>query len=177
MMKHVKIPATILYQATRIFAWLYLLIGTYALVVIVWFKIDPASCAPMQLIPDNGFYIFYPFTHVPFLTGGYDNIYFMTLIIILFGYGIFLKLLSNVFLAFTREKLFIKQAIDDLKIFYKLNLIVPLALLLLYALLGQNISDLVIITGLHLVIGTFGFFMTAIFQQGFLLQEEQDLTL
>jgi hypothetical protein len=43
-------------------------------------------------------------------------------------------------------------------------------------LFGDEYIDVARIALLHLVIGIFAFFMATIFKQGFVLQEEQDLT-
>ena len=57
-----------------------------------------------------------------------------------------------------------------------INLIVPFVFLALIAVFGEEMIDIVRIILLHLVIGVFAFFMAAIFKQGLVLQEEQDLT-
>jgi hypothetical protein len=55
------------------------------------------------------------------------------------------------------------------------NVIVPVVIMLLLLIFKQEVEDIVRITFLHLIIGVFAFFMAAIFKQGLVLQEEQDL--
>jgi hypothetical protein len=57
------------------------------------------------------------------------------------------------------------------------NLVVPSLFLIILAIIGHDLRDAIIIVFLHVMIGVFAFFMAAIFKQGLLLQEEQDLTL
>ncbi|MDB5226363.1 MAG: hypothetical protein JWN78_556 [Bacteroidota bacterium] len=176
-MTHLKFIARLLFYLSRAASWLYLLIGSYTFIVISALKVVPSASLYFQRLDNNRFFIFYPFTDIPFLTGEFSNFYFGTLLLILFGYGIFLWLLSNVFYAFTQEKLFTKEAIRDLTIFYKINLVIPGLIVIVFALCKQGIDDLIIITCLHFVIGIFAYFMAAMFKQGWELQEEQDLTL
>jgi hypothetical protein len=172
-----RLLGRILFYISRTTAWLYLATGLYALVVILAHRISPSTGIPLEIFEPGSFHIFYPFTRTPFLVGEDTNIYMFTLLAILFGYGIFLWLLSNVFYAFSREKLFTRKSVKDLSIFYLLNLVVPLSILLFYLFIGESLSDIVVITCLHFIIGIFAYFMAAMFRQGLLLQEEQDLTL
>jgi hypothetical protein len=71
--------------------------------------------------------------------------------------------------------LFTKKGFSQLSRFYSVNLTVPVLILIILAVLGQEVQDIIRITFLHLVIGVFAFFMAAIFKQGLFLQEEQDL--
>ena len=91
-------------------------------------------------------------------------------------YGLFLWLLSGVFHAFKQTKIFTRKGVLQLSRFYMINLIVPFVFLALIAVFGEEMIDIVRIILLHLVIGVFAFFMAAIFKQGLVLQEEQDLT-
>jgi predicted permease len=88
---------------------------------------------------------------------------------------LFLWLLGGVFQAFKQERLFTKKGFSQLSRFYSVNLTVPVLILIILAVLGQEVQDIIRITFLHLVIGVFAFFMAAIFKQGLFLQEEQDL--
>jgi hypothetical protein len=51
-----------------------------------------------------------------------------------------------------------------------------LLFVILLLVFRAELFDMIRIGVLHLVIGVFAFFMAAIFKQGLLLQEEQDLT-
>ncbi|HTE27918.1 DUF2975 domain-containing protein [Flavitalea sp.] len=167
----------ILFYITRVAAWLYLATGLYAFVAFMAYRLSPSAWVPLEIFEPGSFHIFYPFTRTPFLIGDDTNIYMFTMLAILFGYGIFLWLLSKVFYAFSREKLFTPKSVKDLSRFYLLNLVVPLSILLFYFFIGESLADIVVITCLHFIIGIFAYFMAAMFRQGLLLQEEQDLTL
>jgi membrane-associated HD superfamily phosphohydrolase len=176
-METTRILGRILYYLTRLAAWLYLATGLYAFGVFLVYRFSPSDSVPLEIFEPGNFHIFYPFTRIPFLVGEYTKIYMFTILAILFGYGIFLWLLSKVFYAFSLKKIFTTKSVKDLSSFYFLNLVVPVSILLFYFFVGESLADIVVITCLHFVIGIFAYFMAAIFRQGLLLQEEQDLTL
>jgi hypothetical protein len=174
-MKSVRMVANILYYLTRVAAVLYLLTAAYTLVVVVLWAMG--ANAPIN-VHDNRFEIYYPFTKAPFLLGDNTNAYMTMMVCIISFYGVFLWLLSNVFNAFRQTKLFTPKGVMRLSRFYITNLTIPIisliAALLFY---HEAVSDILMITFLHGIIGIFAFFMAAIFKQGLVLQEEQDLTL
>lgn len=131
----------------------------------------------MVLITEQGtrLTIMYPFTSQPFLLAENTGVYILQMFLGIGLYGLFFLLLSNVFLSFSREKLFTMQNIRNLQWFYRANLIVPIAVLLLLNLISQAEEEMLIIVVLHGVLGVFAFFMAAIFKQGVNLQKEQDL--
>jgi hypothetical protein len=169
-MKAVRVIASFLYHLTSLLSILYLLTGLYSLVVIM------VPGMPIR-VTDGVFEIYYPFTKSPFLLGDYTRSFFTTMWLTTFGYGIFLWLLSRVFKTFKQQKLFTSIGVKRLSAFYIVNLVAPITILILLAIAGQGINEMIIITGLHAILGIFAFFMAAIFKQGLLLQEEQDLTL
>jgi hypothetical protein len=125
----------------------------------------------------NRYIINFPFTQQPFLTGINDlwsNIISMLTFLL---YACFFWLLSDVFKTFRQPKLFTHSGVTRLKRFYVGNLSVPLLMLLVLVVSGEQLAGLIPVTFLHMILGIFAFFMAAIFQQGLLLQEEQDLTL
>ncbi|HYC27985.1 MAG TPA: DUF2975 domain-containing protein [Chitinophagaceae bacterium] len=169
-MKSVRIVANILYYLTRVAAMLYLITAVYCLGVVI-------LGGPIN-IKDGGFLIYYPFTTTTFLLGDYNSAYLTMMISIISFYGVFLWLLSNVFNTFRQSKLFTSKSVMRLSRFYITNLTVPVISLIAALLFYHDaVSDVLMITFLHLVIGIFAFFMAAIFRQGLVLQEEQDLTL
>jgi hypothetical protein len=174
-MKSVRIVANILFYLTRVAAVLYLITAAYSLVIIVLLGLG--SHAPMHT--DNGrFEIYYPFTKTIFLLGDYSGSYLTMMILVISFYGVFLWLLSNVFNAFRQLKLFTPKGVMRLSRFYITNLTVPVICLIAAMLFYREaVSDVMMLTFLHLIIGIFAFFMAAIFRQGLVLQEEQDLTL
>jgi len=127
---------------------------------------------------DGGFIIFYPFTHKTFLLGDYNSSYLTMMIVLLSFYSLFLWLLCRVFYAFKQQKLFTHASVIKLSRFYITNLVLPpLCLMIAILFYREMAGDFLVICLLHLVIGVFAFFMAAIFKQGLILQEEQDLTL
>lgn len=176
-MKDVRSIATILYYCTRIGAGLFFLTAAYAFLILALSLYTNLQGLPISIQNNNSFLIFYPFTRVPFLAGDHTTSYLITSTATVALYGFFLWLLSAVFKAFKQHKLFISKSVVRLERFYVFNLSVPLICLVLLVILGHQIRDALIIVFLHLMIGVFAFFMAAIFKQGLLLQEEQDLTL
>jgi hypothetical protein len=173
-MKTVKFIAGILFYLSRVAAIIVTTITIYALVVILLFR-NGALSMPME-VTNKTFTIFLPYSHVPFLLGDYTPSYLISNLTTIAFYSLFLWLLSGVFHAFKQPKLFTRRSVGKLSRFYKTNLIMPFVFLVFLILFGQEFIDLLRIILLHLVIGCFAFFMAAIFRQGLVLQEEQDLT-
>lgn len=175
-MKTVRFIAGILYYLSRIFALIVSVIAVYAIVVILLHVNNPNASLPIKIINNDRFEIFYPFTHTTFLLGDYTASYLVSNLLTITFYGLFLWLLGGVFHAFKQQKIFTRKGMLQLSVFYIVNLVVPFLFVALLFVFGQEILDIVRIILLHLVIGIFAFFMSAIFKQGLLLQEEQDLT-
>ncbi|HMK02808.1 MAG TPA: DUF2975 domain-containing protein [Ferruginibacter sp.] len=175
-MKTTRLVATALFSITRILSLLYLVTAIYVVFIFLFTINTPPAWLPLG-ISDGHFEIYFPFTHTPFLLGDYTQSFIAIMILIMFGYGIFLWMLSNIFKTFKQEKLFTATGVKRLSVFYGTNFIVPILILIGFFIAKIEISDMLIITCLHFVIGIFAFFMAAIFKQGLLLQEEQDLTL
>ena len=175
-MKTVRPVASILFYLSRFAAIIIFIIAIYATAVILLYKNDPSGNIPMEVLDDGSFRIFYPFTQSPFLLGDYTTSYLVSNLLTITFYGLFLWLLSGVFHAFKQTKIFTRKGVMQLSRFYMINLIVPFVFLALLAVFGEEMIDIVRIILLHLVIGVFAFFMAAIFKQGLVLQEEQDLT-
>ena len=176
-MKTVRFVAQILFHLTRTAAGLFFLVALYATIVLVLSTSGYSKSLPIDISDKGYFTIFYPFTTKPFLIGDYTKTYIITSLSTVALYAIFLWLLSGVFNAFRQDRLFTNRGVLQLSRFYVANLTVPVTCLVLLYIFGLELKDTVIITFLHLMIGVFAFFMAAIFKQGLLLQEEQDLTL
>jgi hypothetical protein len=176
-MKSVQIVANALHYLTRIASLLFLSTAIYAFIVLFLSLYTRIDSLPIELKTNGSFVIFFPFTKAPFLLGDYTSSYFLVSTSTIALYSLFLWLLSCVFKAFRQKRLFIPKSVSRLERFYLFNLSVPTIFLLFLAFSGQEIRDAIIIVFLHLMIGVFAFFMAAIFKQGLLLQEEQDLTL
>lgn len=174
-MNAVRFLSKILYGLSRLLAVLIFAIVVYATVVTVLFMIGPNGSYPIEVLQNGTFRIFYPFTRIIFLLGDYTAGYLLSYLLTMSFYGLFLWLLSNVFHSFSQERLFTKIGAIRLSRFYIINLLVPVLFIAMVILFGQSIGDMLRIILLHLVIGAFAFFMAAIFKQGLILQDEQDL--
>jgi hypothetical protein len=174
-MKTVRLIATILFYLSRLGAVAVLATAVYASVILLLHYTTGANNLPIK-IEEGHFTIYYPFTHQAFLLGDYTSVYLFSNLVIVVFYGVFLWLLSGVFHAFKQKKLFTPKGVAQLSRFYITNLIVPFLFFLLFLIFKNEMSDLIRIIFLHLVIGVFAFFMAALFKQGLVLQEEQDLT-
>ncbi len=121
------------------------------------------------------FEIMYPFTESPYLLGEYNRGYIVAFLVLLGLYSLFFFLISNVFKAFTKSRLFTVYGIRQLQRFYATNIILPS--LTAFVISGfykiDNIVETLVI--LHALLGVFTYFMAAIFEQGVRLQNEQDL--
>ena len=176
-MKAVRIIAGILFYVSRAMAILVLLVVLYASGLFLLHYLYPGTAIPLDVSEYyNTFQIYYPFTRKIFLLGDYSREYLLSYLITVLFYDLFLWLLADVFLAFRQVKLFTKKSVHRLSRFYLLNLLVPFLFLILFLVFKEAFSDVARIVLLHLVIGVFAFFMAAIFKQGQVLQEEQDLT-
>jgi hypothetical protein len=174
-MKPARIVANILFYVSRFFSVLFLIITLYALAILLLSAISDSSWIPIE-IESTHFKIFFPFTRTTFLLGDYTAAYLITNLFTIAFYALFLWLLSGVFHAFRQQKLFTKRGVTRLSQFYMTNLAAPVVFVALLLFWREESSDIARIILLHLVIGIFAFFMAAIFKQGLLLQEEQDLT-
>lgn len=174
-MRQVRIISKVLFVLVRGFAILCLIILLYASVVLIFHSISPSSSWPVEVSGENEFVIFYPFTKTPFLLGDHSSEYLTTTFLTLAFYTLFVWLLSSVFHAFKQERLFTRKGVKQLSKFYLVNFVGPVIILLLLVMFRQETADIIRIICLHLIIGVFAFFMAAIFKQGVILQEEQDL--
>ena len=177
-MKTVRSIASFLFIVTRILAIAYLVTGIYVVGVLVFSDRSSGGTGWFRSLDDGSFRIMYPFTNSPFLLGDNTTSFLTMMVAIIFFYGSFMWLLSNVFGTFRKQKLFTPRGVTRLKGFYLLNLVVPVAAVLVVVFLyDEMLGDILMLTFLHVIIGIFAYFMAAIFRQGLLLQEEQDLTL
>ena len=175
-MKTVRFVAGILFYVSRILALSVLLVAIYATSVVLLHLMNASAKLPLRVVDDNTFYIFYPFTGKVFLLGDYTASYLITNLLMILFYGVFLWMLSAVFNAFRQQKIFSKKGVVRLSRFYVLNFLMPILFIALLISFGREALDLIRLILLHLIIGVFAFFMAAIFKEGLILQEEQDLT-
>jgi hypothetical protein len=178
-MKNVKVLSAILHLISKAMAVLYIATACYAaLVFLLAKKAGGSPLSPLLEIRQPGqFVIMLPFTHTPFLLGDYTTRYILPMLFATAAYGIFAWLLGDVFKVFKQEKLFTRQGVRKLTLFYWVNLVVPPLILILSTFFTDDHRDFLNITILHGIIGIFAFFMASIFNQGVALQDEQDYTL
>lgn len=174
-MRTVRIISGPLFHLSRIAAIIATAVAAYAVVVVLLYRSDPSLSWPMEVLENGSFRIFLPFTRKAFLLGDYTSSFLVSNLLTVAFYCLFLWFLSGVFHAFKQQRLFTARGVGQLSRFYITNLAGPLVLLLLLAIFGQEVADIARIVLLHLIIGVFAFFMAAIFKQGLILQEEQDL--
>jgi hypothetical protein len=151
------------------------MIVLYATAIVLLHIYSPSAALPIAIMPNRTFEIFYPFSKTVFLVGDYTSSFLLSNLVTISFYILFLWLLGGVFGAFRKSKIFTSKGVLRLSRFYIVNLLVPLLFLGLLVIFGEDMIDMLRISLLHLVIGVFAFFMAAIFKQGLVLQEEQDL--
>lgn len=170
----------------RVLSWISLVLGVAALAICIYGSLvlllcrQPGADTSPVSVSAGRFIINYPFSHQPFLTGPYTTGYILPTFLTVGFYGLFGLAFASVMRGFLAKKLFTESNTRKLSHFYRLNFIFPWLILLAALLLGagwQDAGGLVVIGLLHAVIGVFAYFMTVLFRQGFVLQEEQDYTL
>ena len=165
----------LLFYPTRFAAWIIFIVLIYSILLLILSKVNPSWDLPVH-ISGNKFEIFFPFTSTKFLLGDYTAAYLATNLAAVTFYGCFIGLLSSIFKSFSKPKLFTASGVIQLTRFYISNLAFPFIFLALLIIYGEEIMNVAQVIVLHLIIGVFAFFMAAIFKQGLILQEEQDLT-
>lgn len=130
----------------------------------------------------NEFGIEIPLTD-SFIMGNYTEITFSFLVISmsisLLYYGVFFYLLQSIFKAFSLEKvIFTKKTIDYIKKFAWLNILLPpLGIIAAYFIKSGIDFETIMQGGLLVLLGIFALFVVAVFNEGILLQEENELTI
>ena len=170
-MTHVKITAKVLFYLSRIMTLIYLTVFLYALISL---EIFPGSVSTHDA--GRQFIIHFPSTRIPFLLGFYNPVYiWIEFLPIFILYALFFLLLSYVFNVFTQDRLFTYKGYQYLRLFYLANMIIPLMMLILTELFSEANFDAWAIVGLYMLLSVFIFFMSAIFKQALVIQDEQDL--
>lgn len=170
-MNTVRFVARILLALSRVLALGYALSFLLSLIAL-------STGWSLNLIEGNQrFEIFYPFTRVPYLLGMYNRDYILMFLLLLGLYTLFFFLVGNVFKVFTLPKLFTAYGIRQLKRFYLGNLVLPISSAFAISLFYGIESPMVVLVILHMLLGVFTYFMAAIFKEGFVLQNENDLIL
>lgn len=169
-MKTVKSVATLLYYIFRIIAIGYIVTAIYTLINCVF------EAPFFEKLENNRFAINYPFTSHHFLLGSeFSPEYVTEMVLGIALYGVFFFVLSGVFNAFKQDKLFTHFGIKNLKRFYIFNLFVFPILAIFWSMISVEDFPFFEMIIAHLIMGTFIYFMNAIFTQGVKLQNDQDL--
>lgn len=169
-MKPVRLVARVLYYVSLVLCFFYTLAGLY----VAYATITRSSS--FKLIEDGKkFMVSAPFGERPYFIGDNYTGYMVQMVSLLLLYGLFFWLLSQVFKVFTQKKLFTQTGINHLQRFYLANLIIPGVAYILLLVTNEEAEDVFMLVMLHAVIGVFAYFIAAIFKQGVLLQNEQDL--
>lgn len=169
-MKLVRLISTLAFYLARIIAAGYILTACYIVISVV------LHLSVLQHLPDDRFAICYPFTSKHFLLGAeYSVPYIMEMVLIIFAYGVFFWLLSDVFKTFRQKKLFTLKGVHHLKLFYFTNLMIYPFLFLFLSFYSKEDYPFVVIIAAHAIMGIFALFIAAIFEQGLNLQNDQDL--
>ncbi len=128
---------------------------------------------------ENGKY----YIHIPFtgdsIHGDYQFNVILTVSLLLSFGVIFFYVLSNIFKAFRETIIFSKKAINNLKFFTVLNLIIgPLLYLLIHfpIMKKTNYTDVHNLI-LHLIFGLIAFFLTQVFKKAYHIQLENNMTI
>jgi hypothetical protein len=163
-MKTVRLTARILSILMRIVALVYLAFAAYPALGLFLQWIGAPSAASFIRLADAGtrFEVLAPFTGETFLLGFYNGWYIAKMLTLMASYGIFFWLLSNVFHTFKQEPLFTKQAVERLTAFTVANVLIPFSVA--WGIFRNDGDAAVVIIALHLILGVFSYFMTAIFQ-------------
>lgn len=169
-MKSVKIIASILEKIVKIVALGYLLTAIYTLINCLF------GGPFFEMLEQNRFAINFPFTKQHFLLGSeYTFAYVAEMVLGIGIYGLFFWVLGNVFKAFKQERLFTKKGLAYLKQFYWFNLGLYPLIAIIWSMISIEDFPFIAMIIAHSIMGVFIYFMSAIFEQGVNLQNEQDL--
>lgn len=121
-------------------------------------------------------HINYPFSQTPFLNIDNNGSYiFFSFLLPITLYGLFFWLTANLFLVFSKPKLFTLPNLLQLKRFYLFNWLAPFPAIIISSFFVETESVLWLLAVVHTVLGVFAWMVAAIFKHGLQLQKEQDL--
>lgn len=163
-----KSVSIVLFYASRIIA--------ISLLLVVVFVLFSWLTGQTKIDQEGVFRLKIPFSN-SVISGMNDLVTLMAIMGTFLFYSAFVYLLSLVFKTFTVEPLFRQQAIKYLGYFTIMNMISPLGYIILMIIVHRGGFEDIAIVLLHLTLGLFAAFISAIFKQGVVLQEEQNLTI
>lgn len=165
-----KLAAKIISVISRVLAITYLLTAVYSVICLAtkW------CIAPYG---DGKFlHINYPFSQRPFLNVDNNGSYiFFSFLLPITLYGLFFWFTANLFLVFSRPKLFTPVNLIQLKRFYLFNWLAPFPAIIISSFFVETENMIWLLALVHGILGVFAWMVAAIFKQGLQLQNEQDL--
>ncbi|NER17114.1 DUF2975 domain-containing protein [Spongiivirga citrea] len=130
-----------------------------------------------ELTDDNRFKIKILFVD-SYVMGALDGKTIVVLLLFLAYYLLYFLLLLRILKAFKSDALFTNSIIKRLDWFTYFNLLFPVATFIGVLIMGDGkLNDEVVYGMFHILIAIFSGFISAIFKQGFQLQQENDLTI
>lgn len=169
-MKSVQPIATWLFFISRLISAIYFSMAAISAIAILF------ATSFLRVDADGkNFNILFPFTQATIVRGENNSFYITEMLLIMSLYGLFFWMLGNVLRSFRKTPLFTQENVKHFTLFYRGNLLVPLIFLVFHLVIGYEFETTAFLALLHGVLGTFTFFMTAIFKQGIHLQKEQEL--
>lgn len=165
-----KFMSTYLYYITRLGA-----VGSVLLVLFILFSFALDNYE----VNDGHFTITFPLFSYFNIKGIYETSIITGMVLTLLYIGAFLFSLFRILKSFKSEVLFSTSAIRNLKVFAVINLV---AFPIFYVVMRTIILKISVLGGLHnlflsLILGIFMLFVSAIFQRGLRVQNENDLTI
>ncbi|GEM_PF-143473 len=165
-----KFIAKIISLISRLLAIAYFLMVIYSI-----FCLATKWC--ITLYGEGKFlHINYPFTQTPFLNVDYNANYILfSFLLPISLYSLFFWLTANLFKVFSKSILFTPVNLLQLKRFYLFNWIAPIPAIIISSFFVEPEGMIWLLAVVHGILGVFAWLVAAIFKQGLLLQNEQDL--
>lgn len=121
-------------------------------------------------------HINYPFSQMPFLNiDNNANYILFSFLLPVTMYGLFFWLTADLFLVFSKSKLFTLWNLLRLKRFYLFNGMAPFPAIVISSFFVETESIVWLLAVVHGILGVFVWLVAALFKQGMQLQNEQDL--
>jgi len=165
-----KLIARVLYNLLRVIAISNFCVLIYSLFCIVTDSSINISENEAML------YLLFPFSENIFLIVENNMFYIIcSFTVPLLLYALFFYFASNVFRVFTRAKLFTKENVKHLRLFYRSNLFIPFPVTLFASFFVEIPNAMWVLILVHFILGILIYFLSEIFMQGIGLQNEQEL--
>ena len=169
-MKASKILAKVLFWVFRILFFAYLLVLTYALFALISGYKTQVSTDGADLVIQSPFGV----SSLLNLENSFAYILFAFLMPMVL-YVLFFFFTADVFRMFSRERLFLDRNVRYMKLYFRLNLFLPLPTAVLAGLFTEVNMLVWNLVFIHFILGIFTFFIAELFYRGSLLQNDQDL--